>query len=285
VAWITEDWPKENPGANRPYGIGCHADQLLGQWWAYILDLGYLLPQDRVRTTLDSIMKYNWRWDFENVSQQRIFALKGDKGLLNCTWPKGGRPANMTLYSDEAWTGIEYEVAGLLLYEGKIRDGYMIARAVDDRYNGVPNPPFKRNPWNEIECGEHYARAMSSWSMLTAAQGFTYCGPEGSIGFDPRIQPENHRSFFSTAEGWGTFTQKRTAKRQTDTLELKYGRLTLNRLAFTLAETPEKWQYSVKIGSRSIGSTCRLIDGKLTITLSQPIYLGAGEKLTVEVKW
>jgi len=285
ASWILEDWPKENPGANRPYGIGCHADQLLGQWWADILDLGYLLPQDRVRTTLDSIMKYNWRWDFENVPQQRIFALRGDKGLLNCTWPKGGRPANMTLYSDEAWTGIEYEVAGLLLYEGKIRDGYMIARAVDDRYNGAPNPPFKRNPWNEIECGEHYARAMSSWSMLTSAQGFTYCGPDGAIGFDPRISPENHRSFFSTAEGWGTFAQKRTAKSQTDTLELKYGRLTLSTLAFTLAETPKKWEYSVKIGSRSIGSSCRLIDGKLTITPKQPIYLGAGEKLTGEVKW
>lgn len=286
TVWILEDWPKqENAGANRPYGEGCHADQLLGQWWADILDLGYLLPRERVRTTLDSIMKYNWRWDFEDVAQQRVFALKGDKGLLNCTWPNGGRPAQMTLYSDEVWTGIEYEVAGLLLYEGKIRDAYMIARAVHDRYNGVPNPPFKRNPWNEIECGEHYARGMSSWSMLTGAQGFTYCGPDDSIGFDPRVQPENHRSFFSVAEGWGTLSQKRSERKQTNSIELKYGRLALRTLSFALPAAPERWQYSVKIGSRTIGSSCRLENGRMTLTLTQPVYLGAGDTLAIEVSW
>ena len=285
--WLTEDWPEEkaDPNVNRPYGTGCHADQLLGQWWANILDLGYLLPQDRVRTTLDSILKYDWRWDFGSVPQQRVFASSGDRGLLNCTWPSGGRPEHATLYSDEAWTGIEYEVAGLMIYEGKVKDAYQIVKAASDRYNGVPNPPFKRNPWNEIECGEHYARAMSSWAMLLAAQGISYCGPDGVVSFDPRIQPENHRSFFSTAEGWGTFSQKRTSTSQVDTLELKYGRAHLKTLTIYLPESVQPQSTIVALGRKSLDFDTARQGTALSIRLRKPAMLSPGRKLSVEVEW
>lgn len=284
--WIVEDWPqKEDAGANRPYGAGCHADQLLGQWWAHLLDLGYLLPGERVRASLDSIMRYNWRWDFAEVPQQRVFALKGDKGLLNCTWPKGGRPPQMTLYSDEAWTGIEYEVAGLMLYEGKINDASMVARAVHDRYNGVPNPPFRRNPWNEIECGQHYARAMSSWSMLTAAQGFAYCGPDGSIGFDPRLQPENHRSFFAVAEGWGTFEQKRTSTSQVNTLSLAYGALNLRTVSLRVPEGMRPPSVSAGVRRRAMTPIVERDGSRLTLRFTEPLELRAGDKLSIKVDW
>ena len=284
--WLTENWPTEDTSAkvNRPYGAGCHADQLPGQWWAHILDLGYVPPQDRVRTTLDSILKYNWRWDFGSVTQQRAFAGAGDKGLLNCTRPRGGRPGQATLYSDEAWTGVEYEVAGLMMYESKIREAYRIVKAVSERYNGVPRKPFKRNPWSEIECGEHYARAMSSWAMLLAAQGMSYCGPDGSIGFDPRIQPENHRSFFTTAEGWGTFSQKRTAGSQVDALDLKYGRLLLKTLAVRLPEGVQPKSVTVVLGRRSLAFDASHDCGALTIRLREPVTVSAGQKLSLKVK-
>ena len=283
--WLIEDWPVENPGGdnNRPYGTGCHADQLLGQWWANLLDLGYLLPKDRVQTTLDSIMKYDWRWDFGNVPQQRTFASAGDKGLLNCTWPHEGRPNISMLYSDEVWTGIEYEVAGLMLYEGKTKEAYQIVKAISDRYNGVPNPPFARNPWNEIECGDHYVRAMSSWGILLSGQGMSYCGPDGSIGLDPRIQPENHRSFFSTAEGWGTFTQKRTVSSQVDTLKLVYGRLSLKTLTIHLPSGVQPKSISIRMGGKSLKFDAAQDDTCLTISLKQPVTLKAGESMSLTV--
>jgi len=287
VPWLTEDWPKEkdSPRVNRPYGTGCHADQLLGQWWADVLDLGYLLPRDRVRTTLDSIMKYNWRWDFGDVRQQRVFASTGDKGLLNCTWPQGGRPEHATLYSDEAWTGIEYEVAGLMIHEGKVGEAFQIVKAVSDRYNGVPNPPFKRNPWSEIECGEHYARAMSSWAMLLVGQGISYCGPEGSISFDPRIRPEDHRSFFSTAEGWGTFSQKRFSTSQVNTLELAYGRALLKTLTIHLPEGVEPKSLIVALGRKSLLFEVARDGAAFAIRPKDPVTMTAGQKLTIEVEW
>ena len=287
VKWLTQDWPNEtlDPIANRPYGIGCHADQLLGQWWATMLDLGYLLPKDRVGTALDSIMKYNWRWDFGQVPQQRAFAGDGDMGLLICTWPKGGRPATSILYADEDWTGIDYEVAGLLIQEGKIKEAYEIIKSVGDRYNGVRRPPIMRSPWNEIECGDHYARAMSSWSMLLAAQGMTYSGPDGAIGFDPNIQPSDHRSFFSAAEGWGTFAQKRSTNSQSDTLEMKYGWLTLKKLAFGTAQSAKPKSVSVVLNGKPVKSASGQSNGKLTIQLSSPAILCASDKLSVTATW
>ena len=146
------------------------ADQLIGQWWAHQLGLGYILPKDKVQTALRSIFKYNWLTDMTGFKQSpRAFAGDGDKGLLIVTWPKGGRPGHVMLYSDEVWTGIEYQVAGHMIYEGMIEEAYAIIKGARDRYDGIPRAPIGRNPWNEIECGGHYARAMSNWSLLTGA--------------------------------------------------------------------------------------------------------------------
>src|SRR5690606_29527602 len=45
------DSPGVNPAiyeAGNSWGDGCHADQVFGQWWAHILNLGYVLPPERV---------------------------------------------------------------------------------------------------------------------------------------------------------------------------------------------------------------------------------------------
>ena len=80
------------------------------------------------------------------------------------------------LYSDEVWTGIEYQVAAPHDLRGHDRRGLRHRQRRRDRYDGIPRPPIGRNPWNEIECGGHYARAMSSWSLLLAASGYEYDG-------------------------------------------------------------------------------------------------------------
>jgi hypothetical protein len=73
------------------YGTGCFSDQLLGQWWADVDNLGYVLPEEKVRSALRSIFRYNWVTDFTNFRHsQRVFADGTDKGLLICSWPKGG---------------------------------------------------------------------------------------------------------------------------------------------------------------------------------------------------
>jgi hypothetical protein len=261
------------------FGTGCHADQLLGQWWANQLELGYVLPEDQVRTTLQSIVRNNWREDFVGIEQTpRIFASEKDKGLLICTWPKGGKPRVPTLYSDEVWTGIEYEVAGLLLYEGMVEDALKIVRGARARYDGR-----ERNPWNEIECGDHYARAMSSWTLLEAAAGQRYNAAEGFLAFAPRISPENFRCFFITAGGWGTFEQTSSGASQTETLAARYGTVKFGRLEFTAAAPLVPGSAAATIDGKSLSAKSTVSGKSVRLDFTSQVVVPAGSVLRVEI--
>ncbi|MEW6686283.1 MAG: GH116 family glycosyl-hydrolase [Candidatus Edwardsbacteria bacterium] len=217
------------------YGNGCHLDQLLGQWWANQLDLGYILPKEHVREALKSIYRYNFRKNFVGFKQKpRQFACEDEPGLIICSWPRGGRPETPTLYSDEIWTGIEYAVATLMIQEGLVDEGLSIVFAARSRYDGR-----RRNPWNEIECGDHYVRAMSSWGLLEALSGYCYNVLDGLIGFAPKLNPENFRCFFITKDGWGTFSQNINENEQIDTIKVAYGKVEIKTLRFFTKREPK----------------------------------------------
>jgi non-lysosomal glucosylceramidase len=210
------------------YGEGCLSDQLLGQWFAAVVNLGHVLPADHVREALRSIYTHNFRHEFfSHPNTQRLYALNDEKGLVLCSWPRGQRPALPFVYSDEVWTGIEYQVAAHLIYEGLVLEGLAVTRAVRDRYDGE-----RRNPWNEVECGSHYARALASWSLLTALSGYSWSAPDKRLAFAPRIAPEDFRTMFTTGQGWGVFSQRIQPPRATATVELLRGTLELNAFGF-----------------------------------------------------
>ena len=120
-----------------------------------------------------------------------------DGGLLLCTWPHGGKLSLPFVYSDEVWTGIEYQVASHLMFEGKVDQGLDIVRVCRDRYDGTI-----RNPFNEYECGHWYARAMSSYGLLQGLTGVRYDAVDKTLYIDSQIG-DNFRSFLSTASGFG----------------------------------------------------------------------------------
>ncbi len=187
------------------YGKGCLSDQILGQLLAHVAGLGYILPEEHVRRAVKSIFDYNFRTSFrDHHNVQRTYVLNDEKGLLLCSWPKGGRPKLPFVYADEVWTGIEYHVAAHLIYEGFVDEGLTIVRAVRERHDG-----YRRNPWNEVECGHHYARSMASWALLTALSGFKYDMVEGTMSFKPAINSDDFKTFWSTGKGWGIYTQKK----------------------------------------------------------------------------
>jgi hypothetical protein len=205
------------------YGEGCLSDQLLGQWFAEVVDLGKTLPHEHIRTTLQSIYRYNFRTSFEEFANaQRIFALDDEGGLLLCSWPRGRRPALPFVYSDEVWTGIEYQVAAHLIYEGMTKEGLAIVEAARRRYDGA-----RRNPWDELECGHHYARALSSWSLLTALSGFLYSAPRRELRLHPRVAAANFRCLYSTGLAWGVYAQTARASSTQVRLTVEEGALTL----------------------------------------------------------
>ncbi len=196
LLWNGEYYGQQSAGDAFDFGSGCLADQMFGQWWAHQLDLGYLLPVAHVRGALRSVVRYNTRTGFRGfVHGYRVFADADDTGLLNCTWPRGGRPEVPIRYADEVWTGVEYEVAGHCFYEGLTEEGLAVLRALRGRYDGT-----RRNPYNEIECGDHYARAMAGWAVLEAYTGSGYDAATAHL----RLGRATATYPLIAATGWGT---------------------------------------------------------------------------------
>jgi len=257
------------------FGTGCHMDQLLGQWWAYALDLGYVLPGEHVKTAVQNIFKFNRREGFNKADQKpRIFMDERDKGLYICSWPHGGKPEVPTQYSDEVWSGLEYPVAGLLLFEDQIEPALTVLADVRERHDGA-----RRSPWNEVECGDHYVRPMASWTLLEAAAGYQYDAIQGSLAFAPRINPDDFRSFFITGSGWGTFSQRTANGAQEEILALAYGSLTVKTLSFRPQGTVQS--ATVTLGDRPVSAALSRSDDRVILTLAEPITLYAGQTLTI----
>jgi uncharacterized protein (DUF608 family) len=280
---------KPAPKLARDYVTGCHADQLLGQWWAHMLGLGYLYPAERVRSALAAVAKYNFREKFAGFKQDpRRYIPDDEGGLLICTWPRGGRPNSFILYADEVWTGIEYAAAGAMLYEGLIDDARRIGRMARSRYDGRRRDGLNSgpggNPYNELECGKFYARAMSSWSLLIASQGLVLEGPKGLLGFKPNWQPEDHRSLFTAPEGWGLFVQLRGPGEQTERIEVRHGRLRLRELVFALP-APAAATASVTLAGRPLTATLRQKGAAVTLALEPEAVVAERAALEVAFRW
>lgn len=264
------------------YGEGCLADQLLGQWLSMVAGVGRLLDETRVVKALEAIYRYNFRENFHEFSNaQRTYALADEKGLLLCTWPQGGRPPLPFPYSDEVWTGIEYQVASHLLSEGKIREGLTLVRAARERYDDR-----RRNPWNEVECGYHYARAMSSWALLLALSGFEYSLPEGRIGFDPLLNQDDFQVFWSLGPGWGIYGQKLESRSFVATLRVEYGQLPVREIFLELPEdlgSKKILRVEGEISGKKVRIKWKRQGRKIKVSLPTTLTVLAGRELSLGI--
>ena len=196
-ALLMEEGPKYQ------YGKGCISDGVFGAWLARQCGLESYQSRQGIRQNLKAIFNNNFKPDlWRHANTQRPgYALGDEPGLLLCTWPKGGKPTLPFVYSDEVWTGIEYQSAAHMISEGLVDEGLTIVKALRSRYDGLT-----RNPWNEYECGNYYARAMASYGLLIALTGFRYSAPDKTLFLEPQWAARPLKFFFSTATGWGTLT-------------------------------------------------------------------------------
>lgn len=187
-------------GPKYQYGQGCLSDGVLGVWIASMCGVGDFLDPDKVLSHLNAVYTYNLKHNLKkHVNPQRTtYALGDDGGLLLCTWPKGGALSLPFVYSNEVWTGIEYQVAAHLLMMGKIEAGLEIVRVVRDRYDS-----HVRNPFDEYECGHWYARALASYGLIQGLSGAWYDAVEKTLILMPTVKGD-FRAFLSTATGFGT---------------------------------------------------------------------------------
>ncbi|CAN5718674.1 non-lysosomal glucosylceramidase [soil metagenome] len=285
---------------------GCHIDQVLGQSWAWQVGIDRVVPQRETVSALRALWKYNFAPDAGGyaiehtaIKGHRIYAEQGEAGLVMTTWPHGGAenavPGTEGLvetfdrylgpggYFDECMTGFEYQAAAHMIYEGEpgsdlVRNGLAAVRAIHDRY-----APAKRNPYNEIECSDHYARAMAAYGVFLAACGFRYHGPKGELSFAPKVGPEDFRAAFTTAEGWGAYAQSRSPERLSATLAVLHGRLELTKLSLELADGHQASSVELRTGERRLPGRMIQAGTAVSVLFDAPLALTAPEEIRVTV--
>jgi uncharacterized protein (DUF608 family) len=296
-------WLRVGMGAGDPLapdyqmGEACLADQLLGQYMAHIAGLGYLLEAGHVMKTLDSIFRYNYQANLsEHASVQRTYALNDEGGVLVAAYPSGKRPEIPFPYFGEVWTGLEYQFAAHLAFEGRVNEALTVVETARRRFDGE-----RRNPWNEAECGHHYARPMAAWAVFLALSGFHYSALERALSLTPRAPSYSQgprpaangsgprgslfRSFWSAPCGWGSFSLALSAQAgqeprgQQVRVEVAEGAMPLARLTLAIPGKPQK--VSAQLGSQTVAAQLREGTPQSTIVFDPELKIAPGQPLQV----
>jgi hypothetical protein len=154
----------------------------------------------------------------------RAFAINDERGVLYASFPRARGeviPLNAVFRAHEVWSGCEYELACHLIQEGLVAEGQEIVDAIRARHDGAT-----RNPWNEPECGDHYARAMASYGLLQAYARAHVDLSRGRIALAPLVDRGAFSLFLSVEGAWGSL---RLANGQL-TVDLVAGELTVREL-------------------------------------------------------
>ncbi len=257
-------------------GEGCLSDQLMGQYFALIAGLGMLVDRSHVQKTLSSIWKYNYKQNLaDHASVQRAYALNDEAGLVVCEYPHGERPQVPFPYFAEVWSGSEYAMAALMIYMGMAAEGIQIVENTRRRFDGE-----KRNPWNEAECGYHYARPMSSWAPFVALSGFRYDGVAKAVVAQPLIYQENFSSFWSSGTGWGSFSRRVQNGRTRFNLSVTEGTIACRKVTVR-AQKSAGSSRTGKIGNKPLPYAIQQKGDEVTFVFTPEVTLRAGDQLVL----
>lgn len=264
----------ENP--DYQVGTGCLADQLVGQYLADVAGLGSLVSPDKIKKTLDSIYRYNFKSSLaQHDNVERTYALNDEGALVVCDYGKAERPRIPFPYFAEAWTGLEYTAAALMMRWGMAKQGVEVVASARARFDGE-----KRNPWDEAECGHHYARAMSSWSTLLAMSGFQYDGTSHAVVAAPPVSGEKFVCLWATGSGWGRYSIERDAGSTKLVFSVLGGELQCRSCEFV-----GKGEYATAAAAgRTIkGQVSRKADRSI-VQLAGSVRIDRGGELRIEVR-
>jgi len=266
----------------------CHIDQVYGQSWAWQVNLGRILDRQKTISALHALWKYNYMPDVGPYIKKhpggRFYALAGEGGMVMNTNPSaeenpyGNAAAWQVAYFSECMSGFEHQVASHMMAEGMIEESLVLTRSIHDRYHA-----FKRNPFNEIECSDHYGRAMASYGTFISACGFTYHGPKGYLGFAPKLTPQNFKAPFTVAEGWGTYSQQRNENFFSSQVKIVHGSLSIQKFFAELDNNQKAKKVEVFLNGNPIPATFLQEDTSCAVALQDRQVVTAGATLSFNI--
>ncbi|MEI2272474.1 GH116 family glycosyl hydrolase [Sphingobacterium sp. ML3W] len=266
----------------------CHIDQVYGQAWTFQVNLPRINSVEKTRSALKALWNYNFTMDvgpyIRTHLNGRPYALSGEGGMVMNTNPNNetaayGEDITWQLgYFHECMSGFEHQVAAHMMAEGMVEESLILTRCIHERYDAA-----KRNPYNEIECSDHYARAMASYGTFINACGYQYHGPKKHLGFAPRMQHADFKAAFTAATGWGTYQQTQRSSFEA-MISLTYGSLGLRTLSIGHLSKPPRQTKNLKIrlnGKAVQVSETEVIQQQLKLIFTNELTLQTGDKLNI----
>jgi len=261
-------------------GEACLVDQLLGQYMAHVAGLGYLLDEEHVRMAMKAVFQHNYVPDLsEHECVQRTYALNDDGGVLIASYATGKRPEIPFPYFAESWTGEEYQFAAHLVFEGMTSEAQAVVESARLRHDGE-----RRNPWNEPECGHHYARAMSAWALMVAWSGFHYSGVDRKLTLTPRLRAQKFRCFWSAPSGWGEFSQTISPASHAVEVEVQEGSLNVGSLVLAGNGKAARKTVSARLGTETVAATLREESKFRVVAFDREVRIVPGQSLSVSLR-
>lgn len=239
----------------------CMSDQMSGDWFASVCGWGPILQPRRIRRALGNIVRYNF--------------CEGE-GLINASYPPGKKhrlAASGNFQADAPWTGIEYTVASLLIHHGLLADGLAVVRDIHNRY--LQAGRF----WNHVECGDHYYRAMSSWTVLLALSGFCWDRPAGALTFAPAMDEQTCEYPFFTPCAWGSYYQESGLGGKIVEIQLAAGEMTLTSLS--LPRLRDFAGAAVFLGESKVACKVRSCGEGMRATFDPPVVVTPEKPLAI----
>ena len=266
----------------------CHIDQVYGQSWAFQAGITErIIGEQKTLSALRALWKYNFLTDvgpyLETHHGGRPYALPGEGGMLMNTNPKndplpfGVKDSWQLGYFHECMSGFEHQVASHMMAEGMTDEALLLTKTIHDRYHAS-----KRNPFNEVECSDHYARAMASYGTFINACGFQYHGPKGYIRFAPKWNKTNFRSSFTAAEGWGTYIQQFSKKAWAHQIQLKYGSLALSAISLQTDLNKIK-SVGVMHEGKPVAISYKQDKNEIAISFTNPVAISVNQSLQIKI--
>ncbi len=258
-------------------GEGCLIDQLMGQYLADVAGLGPLVSPQHIRSTLDSLYRFNYKRTLVGHNNvERTFALNDEAAMIICDYANSPRPRIPFPYYEEVMTGFEYSAAALMIFSGMVSEGVECIGNIRARYDGA-----KRNPWDEAECGHHYARAMASWTSLVALSGFAYDGVSAAVVAIPRMPHREFHCFWATGTGWGVFTYTKSDRgRKLFTLNVLSGSLPCRSCEISSAGAVS----SVRVADQALAYKVTRQGDRSILQFTDLVTLHEGNSLLIEIQ-
>jgi len=271
-------WSEEHGELKYQVGEGCGIDQVVAQWHADLIGLGDVFDRKQTLRALRAIYRHDFRPSIRDVFNPcRLYCLNDEAGTSMFAWPRGMRkPVVSVPYAEETMHGFEYQAASHLIWNGMVKEGVAMVKAVRDRYDGE-----RRNPWNEIECGSNYARSMASYALLNAFSGLRFDMVAQEIGFRPAYPLDGHfRCFWSLRSAWGEIEIGPNAA----ILRVRRGELTIKRIVLDLSDNGDGIAATLKGRRISCRRAADVIDFGMAVTIPAGAALRVKGKIDCRTK-